>query len=155
MKKLVVAAAVLGLGISAAYAQSSKIGNIQINRPWAPAATKSSNSAVYMRLVDTGTAPDELVSASSPVAQKVELHVFGVENGIYGMHPVHAIEVTPGAATTILRPGGAHVMLEDLKQALKPGQSLRLSLTFKDAGTVQVEVPIEGSQQAATARASY
>ena len=49
---------------------------------------KLTNSAAYMRLTDQGTKADELISASTPVAQKVELHVFNVENGVYGMHPV-------------------------------------------------------------------
>lgn len=86
---------------------------------------------------------------------KVELHVFDVTNGVYGMHQVHAIAVSPGAAATILRPGSAHVMLEGLKQALKAGESFPLYLTFKNAGTIQVKVPVEGSQAEAAAQASY
>jgi periplasmic copper chaperone A len=151
LKRLSLATAILAFGIGVACAQSAKIGDIEIGHPWAPPANKLSNSAAYMRLVETGTVPDELVSASSPVATKVQLHVFDVENGVYGMHPVHGIEVTPGAATTILRPGGAHVMLEGLKQPLKAGESFPLYLTFKNAGKVQIEVPIEGSIAAAQA----
>ena len=79
----------------------------------------------------------------------MELHVFDVKNGGYGMHPVDAIEVSPGAASTVLRPGGAHVMLEGLEQPLKAGEHFPLSLTFKYAGKVQVEVLVE-SPQAAT-----
>ena len=148
MKPLVLATAVLALGIGAACAQNAKIGDIEISHPWAPAAQKLSNSAAYMRLVDTGTAPDESVSAASPVAHKVELHVFDVENGVFGMHPVHAIEVSPGAAATVLRPGSAHVMLEGLKQLLKAGESFPLSLTFKNAGKVQIDVSVESPRRA-------
>jgi periplasmic copper chaperone A len=155
MKRLALVTAVLALGIGGACAQSAKIGDIVINRPWAPPAAKLSNSAAYMRLVDIGTAPDELVSAASPVAHKAELHVFDVDNGIYGMHPVRAIEISPGAAATILGPGGAHVMLEGLKQPLKAGESFPLSLTFKNAGKVEVEVSVEGSREGTAAQASY
>ena len=155
MQRLALAtASVLALGVGVACAQNATIGDIQIGHAWAPAAKGSSNSAAYMRLVDTGTAADELISAASPVANAVELHVFDVANGVYGMHPVHAIEVSPGAAATILRPGSAHVMLEGLKQPLKAGQSFPLSLTFKNAGKVQVEVSVRGSRQG-TAQASY
>jgi periplasmic copper chaperone A len=147
MNRLILAAAVLALGIGTACAQSNKAGDVEISHPWAPAANKFSNSAAYMRLVDAGTAPDELISATSPVANKVELHVFDVANGVYGMHPVHAIEVSPGAAATILRPGSAHVMLEGLKQPLKAGERFPLSLTFKNAGKIQVEVPVEGPKE--------
>jgi len=147
MKHLALATAALAFAISGAWAQSTKIGNVAITHPWAPAAT--TNSAAYMRLVDTGRLPDQLVSASSPLADKVELHVFDVENGVYGMHPVHAIEVTPGAAATILRPGSAHVMLKGLKRPLKAGETFPMSLTFKNAGKVQIEVSVKGPQQVA------
>ena len=155
MNRLFLATAVLAFSIGGVCARSAKFGDIEIGHPWAPAASKLSNSAIYMRLVDTGTASDELVSASSPVADKVELHVFDVVDGVYGMHPVHAIEVTPGAAATILRPGSAHVMLEGLKQPLKAGESFPLTLTFKNAGKTQVEVLVEGSKEGAAAQASY
>jgi periplasmic copper chaperone A len=155
MKRLSLAIAVLAFAIGAARAQSTKIGDIEISHPWAPTANKPGNGAAYMRLVDVGTAPDELVSASSPVATKVRLHVFDVENGVYGMRAVHGIEVTPGAATTILRPGGAHVMLEGLKQPLKVGESFPLYLTFKNAGKVQIEVSVEGLEGIAAAQASH
>lgn len=148
MKRFALATVLLAFGIGAAYAQSAKVGDIEIHHPWAPMTTKLTNSAAYMRLVNNGAKPDELVSASSPVAHKVELHVFDVENGIYRMHPVEAIEVSPGTAATVLRPGGAHVMLEGLTQPLKSGETFPLSLTFKTAGKVQVEVLIEGAQGA-------
>ena len=148
MKCLALATTLVAFSISTAGAQNTKVGDIEINHAWAPATAKDTNSAAYMRLVDTGTKPDQLVSASSPVAHKVELHVFDVENGIYGMHPVNTIEVMPGAAATILRAGSAHVMLEGLKQALKAGESFPLSLTFKNAGKVQIEVSVEGPKGA-------
>lgn len=144
MTHLSLAVALLGLGISAAFAQQAKVGTIEVDNAWAPAANKTANDAAYMRLVGLGAKPDELVSATSPVAQKVELHVFDVRNGVFGMHPVDGIEVAPGAAATVLRPGGAHVMLEGLNRPLKAGESFPLSLTFKNAGQVQVEVSVRG-----------
>jgi periplasmic copper chaperone A len=140
---LAVAVAIIGGG-GVAFAQNNKVGDIEVAYPWAPATNGSqlTNSAAYMNLTDHGAAPDTLISASSPVAQNVQLHVFDVENGVYGMHRVNAIEVTPGAVATVLRPGGAHVMLEGLKQPLQAGETFPLSLTFKHAGEVRVEVRV-------------
>jgi periplasmic copper chaperone A len=148
MKRIAIATALVVLVVGAASAQTDKVGDIVVAHPWAPPMTgpKLTNSAAYMRLTDQGTKPDELISASTPVAQKVELHVFNVENGIYGMHPVHAIEVSPGAASTVLQPGGAHVMLDGLKQPLKAGETFPLSLTFKNAGQLRVAVRVESPQ---------
>ena len=101
-----------------------------------------------MSLTDRGTRPDQLVAASSPVAQKAELHFFDVENGVYSMHKVDAVAITPGAASTVLRPGGAHVMLKSLKQPLRAGMSIPLTLTFQNAGTLTIEVPVESPRPA-------
>jgi periplasmic copper chaperone A len=129
---------------SNALSQNNNIRDIEVAYPWAPATDGSqlTNSAAFMNLTDHGAAPDELISASSPVAQNVQLHVFDVENGVYGMHRVNAIEVAPGAVATVLRPGGAHVMLEGLKQPLQVGETFPLSLTFKHAGEIRVEVRV-------------
>jgi periplasmic copper chaperone A len=155
MKRLAIAAALLALGASVAWAQSDRIGSIAVSNLWAPAATGSTftNTAVYLSLTDTGTKSDELVGASSGVAQKTELHVFDVERGVYGMHTVDGIEVTPGGAATVLRPGGAHIMLESLKRPLRAGSTFPLTLIFQRAGKLQVEVRVE-SPSAAVAQAS-
>jgi periplasmic copper chaperone A len=149
MKRITIAAALVVLVSGAAFAQG-KVSDIHVDHVWAPAMTggKLTNSAAYMRLTDRGTEPDELISASSPVAGKVELHVFGVESGVYGMHRVDSIRVSPGAAATVLQPGGAHVMLEGLKRPLKAGETFPLSLTFKKAGEVNVEATVEDQQVA-------
>lgn len=143
----IVAAAAIAFTAGIAWAQNYRVGQIDVDNPWALATTDFdlTNGAAYMRLTDHGTQPDELVSAASPVARKVELHVFNVENGVYGMHPVSAIQVTPGTAPTVLEPGGAHVMLEGLKQPLRAGDSFPLVLSFKKAGKLRVDVRIESS----------
>ena len=155
IRTIAIAAAALALSAGAALAQNDKAGDIAIARPWAPATTggKLTNDAVYMTLNDQGTKPDELLAADSVVAQKVELHIFDVENGVYGMHRVNGIVITPGAAATVLRPGGAHVMLEGVKRPLRAGDTFPLTLTFKNAGQLRIEVPIE-SPNAAVAKAS-
>jgi periplasmic copper chaperone A len=149
MKTTAIASALV-LTAATAFAQTNTAGDIEVANPWATATTgtKLTNGAVYMSLTDRGTRSDELVAASSPVAQKAELHVFDVENGVYGMHKVDGIEVTPGAAATVLRPGGAHVMLEALTRPLRPGTTFPLTLTFQRAGTLTIEVPVESPQQA-------
>jgi periplasmic copper chaperone A len=148
MKSIALATALLVIGVGTASAQTVKTGNIEVTHPWAPATTESelANSAAYMTLTDQGASPDDLISASSPVAKKVELHVFDVENGVYGMHRVDAIRVSPGAAVTVLRPGGAHVMLEGLKKPLKVGESFPLSLSFKNAGELHLQVEVKSPQ---------
>jgi periplasmic copper chaperone A len=150
MKTIAIAAALASIA-GTGFAQTHS--TIEVASPWAAATadTTLTNSAVYMSLTDRGTRSDELVAASSPVAQKVELHVFDVENGVYGMHKVEAIAIAPGAASTVLRPGGAHVMLESLKRPLRAGTTIPLTLTFQNAGTLTIAVPVESREPAVIA----
>jgi periplasmic copper chaperone A len=140
-------AGAIALTAGGAWAQNYRVGQIEVGNPWALATSgyDLTNGAAYMVLSDRGTQPDQLVSATTPVARKMELHVFNVENGVYGMHPISAFQVTPGTAPTVLEPGGAHVMLEGLTQPLKAGDSFPLVLSFKKAGKLRVDVRIEGS----------
>jgi copper(I)-binding protein len=59
------------------------------------------------------------------------------------MRPVEAVEVTPGEST-VLKPGGLHVMLMGLKAPLKKGKIFTLTLTFEKAGSVDVAVEVQG-----------
>ena len=154
MKSPVIAAALVFAGVGAALAQTDRIGDIEVAKPWVPASGSTlTNSAVYLSLTDLGAKSDELIGAMSPVAQKVELHVFSIENGVYGMHKVDGIDITPGSAATVLRPGGAHVMLKSLKRPLRAGTTFPMTLIFQRAGQLQIEVPVE-SPQAAVANAT-
>lgn len=130
------------------HAHEYKVGDLEIERPWArPSAAK--NGAAYMSIVAKGKSDDRLTSAASPVAEKVELHTRVMEGDIMRMRPVDAIDVKPGQPAE-LKPGGLHVMLIGLKQPLQDGKSFPLTLTFQKAGTVTVEVSVSKQGAAPT-----
>ena len=128
----------------AAYAADYKVGTIAIDHPWArPTVEGTKTGAAYLLLANKGTAPDKLVSASSPVAGKTQIHQTTDEGGVMKMHEVAGgIELVPGA-TVALKPGGYHIMLLDLKQTLNEGRHIPLTLTFAKAGSIDVEVDVE------------
>ncbi len=128
----------------AAYAADYKAGTIAIDHPWArPTAEGTKTGAAYLLLTNKGTARDKLVSASSAVAGKVQIHQTTDEGGIMKMHEVAGgIELAPGA-TVAFKPGGYHIMLLDLKETLDEGGHIPLTLTFAKAGSIDVEVDVE------------
>ena len=128
----------------AACATDYKLGTIAIDHPWArPTAEGTQTGAAYLFLTNKGTAPDKLVSTSSPVAGKTQIHQTTDEGGVMKMHEVAGgIELAPGA-TVALKPGGYHIMLIDLKQKLDEGRHIPLTLTFANAGSIDVEVDVE------------
>lgn len=96
---------------------------------------------VFMTLRNTGTAPDRLVSAASPLPRMVEIHTTVRDGEVMRMRPVDAVEVPPGGSVT-LAPGGLHIMLMGLSQPMPAGSTVPVTLTFEHAGAVPVQVPV-------------
>lgn len=128
---------------SAAGAEDFKIGSLTIDQPWARASVTETGAA-YMTITNNGTTPDELVSAAAPVAGKVELHTHIAEGDVMRMRPVGEIDIGAGQSA-MLKPGGLHIMLMGLKTPLKEGETFPLTLTFKKAGEVTVDVPVQAA----------
>ncbi len=96
-----------------------------------------------------------LVSAASPVAGVVEIHEMKLEGSVMRMGAIKRLALPAGKAVD-LKPGGYHVMLMELKQPLKEGETVPVTLTFEDkAGrtqTVEVKAPVRALAAPAPAR---
>ena len=131
------------LGIAfPALANDYMHGDMHIVRPWSrPLPAVSSNGAAYVTLMNMGDAPDTLVSASTPAAERAELHTHIMEGGMMKMRHVGAIEI-PAGGTIALEPGGLHIMLFGLTEPFVEGKTYPLKLRFERAGEVEVTVTI-------------
>jgi periplasmic copper chaperone A len=126
--------------ISAVYAQASS--PIEISHAWARAtAASAANGAVYLKVMNRGTADDRLTGASTTVAAKAELHITLNDNGVMKMRPITDVPVKAGGSAEF-KPDGMHIMLLGLKHPLKAGDHFPLTLTFEKAGTVQTRVTV-------------
>ena len=124
--------------------EETKVGDLTIRDGWVRASIgQAPNSAAYMMLMTEGDTADKLIAGSSPVAEKVELHNHILEDGVAKMRQVKVIDVAPGDMT-VLEPGGLHVMLMGLKDKLEDGAEVPLTLTFENAGDVELILPIRG-----------
>ncbi|MBV9426761.1 MAG: copper chaperone PCu(A)C [Bradyrhizobiaceae bacterium] len=142
--KAPILAVALMLVAGPSVAETYKAGAIQIEQPWARATPKGATlGAGYMKITNTGTEPDRLVGGSVPFAQRVEVHSMTMEQGVMKMREVKdGLEIKPGE-TVELKPGGYHVMFVGLKEPLKPGEDLTVTLNFAKGGTVEVKYPVE------------
>ena len=123
------------------HAMASKAGDIAVEQPFAR-ATPAKVGGVFLTLKNGAGTADKLVKAASPVAESVELHTHIKDGDAMRMRAVENIPV-PAHGQTALEPGGYHIMLIGLKQALKEGASFPLTLTFEKAGSVTVTVPVQ------------
>jgi len=117
-------------------------GSMRIEQPWSrPTVAAVPVGVVYVHLTNTGTRTDRLLSASSTVAERVELHTSFMDGNLMRMRQLAAVDIAP-ASTAHLEPGGMHIMLMGLKAPLTQGQTFALTLVFEQAGAVTVQVPV-------------
>jgi hypothetical protein len=100
-----------------------------------------SSSAAYFVLRSRSDTPDRLLAAGSAVASAVETHESREEGGVMRMRAVEGIDV-PAGGRVELRPGGLHLMLVGLNRSLAEGDSVELTLRFREAGEVTVRLPV-------------
>ena len=138
-KRFVVGALVCALWSVPAWAQ------VKIDEPWARATVPGQKATgVFMKL--TATQASQLVGVSSPVAGVAEVHEMKMDGNVMKMSAVPAIDL-PAGKSVALQPGGYHVMLMDLTQTLKEGDTVPVTLTFEDKTgkkqTVEVKAPVK------------
>ena len=135
--------AAFALAVTAASAGDYKAGSLDISDPWSRVTTKGSSvDAGYMKIKNSGSTPDRLISGSSDVASKFEVHEMKMESGVAKMRPVKGgLEIKPGE-TVELKPGSFHVMFVGLKKPLTAGEHIKATLVLEKAGTVNVEYDV-------------
>ena len=82
-----------------------------------------------------------LVAVSSPVAGVAEIHQMSMSGNVMNMQAIAGLDL-PGGKTIRLEPGGYHVMLMDLKEQMKDGEVVPLTLVVegKDGKRETIEV---------------
>jgi uncharacterized protein YcnI len=120
-----------------------KIGALVIEAPWSRATPGGAKVAAgYMRIVNTGAEPDRLVGGTLAQAGRFEVHEMSMAGDVARMRPLEkGLEIAPGAAVE-LKPGGFHIMFMDLKEPLAEGRTLKGTLVFEKAGTVEVDYAV-------------
>jgi hypothetical protein len=132
------AAAACLVFVSAALAQTAQL---EVSNAWARATPAKAENGVAYLTIRTSTA-DRLLSVSTPVAKKAELHTMEMAGTVMKMRPLAGLDIPAGQSVT-LKPGGEHIMLMGLNGPLREGQSFPLTLTFEKAGAREVTVAVE------------
>jgi copper(I)-binding protein len=133
---------------SAAWAQAPAV---EIGQAWARATVAGqSATGVFARMIAREAL--RLTGGSSPAAAVVEIHEMRMDGHVMRMRALEAGLPLPAGRAVELKPGGYHVMLMGLKQALPEGSTVPLTLTFTDlqgrVGELTLQVPVRALQSA-------
>jgi copper(I)-binding protein len=141
VSKLIVATATLLLASSAA-------AQVTVTDPWVRGTVAGQKATgAFMQLKSAGDA--SLVDAASPVAKIVEIHEMKMDGGVMKMNAIEKLPLPAGKAVD-LKPGGYHVMLMDLKQTLKEGETVPVTLTIVDAAGKKQTIEVKATVKALT-----
>lgn len=138
MKKLLIT------GLLAITAQAWAQTAVKVEDAWVRGTVASQKATgAFMRLTPAANA--RLVAVQSPVAGVAEIHEMAMENDVMKMRQIPGLDLAAGR-TMELKPGGFHVMLMDLKQPLKGGEQVSITLVFEDDAkkrfTQEIKAPV-------------
>jgi periplasmic copper chaperone A len=116
-----------------------------VKDPWVRGTVaQQTATGAFMRIISAQGG--RLVAASSPVAGIVEIHEMAMSGDVMKMHAIAGLDL-PAGKTVELKPGGYHVMMMDLKQQIKEGEVVPLTLVVegKDGKreTIEVKAPVK------------
>ena len=134
----------LALAALALALNAPVVAQTTVKDPWIR-GTVAQQKATGLFAQITSASGGKLVAGSSPVAGGVEIHEMVMEGNVMKMRAIPGVDLPAGTAVD-LKPGGYHVMLMDLKQQLKPGDQVPVTLVIEGAGgkreTIELKAPV-------------
>ncbi|GHH69687.1 hypothetical protein GCM10017673_20520 [Streptosporangium violaceochromogenes] len=109
---------------------------LTITDPWVK-TTRKGMTAAFGTLVNNTDVAMTVVSGSTPLSPKVELHEVVDSGGKMIMRPKEGGFVVPARGTHPLQPGGDHIMLMGVTKEVKPGAQVAFTLTLQGGESLE------------------
>jgi copper(I)-binding protein len=124
-------------------AATFKLGDLTVTSPWTRATPGGAKIAGgYLKITNNGATSDRFVRAKSEEADHLEIHEMSMSDGVMKMRPLpNGLEIKPGE-TVELKSGGYHLMFVDIKLPFKQGDTIKATLQFEKAGSLDVKFSV-------------
>lgn len=133
------------MNATAFAASSSKIviDNFVIEAPWSRQTPKSAKIAGgYMHLINLSDKDEVLLGGESPICGHIEIHKMEIVNDVMKMRKMENGLLIPSKQDVFLKPGSYHIMFMDLNKPLVKGESIPVTLNFKNRGKVSLSFKV-------------
>ncbi|WCM18819.1 copper chaperone PCu(A)C [Paraburkholderia bryophila] len=144
-----VAALTLALSLGFAFApvaQAAGAKAISVKDAWVRWLPNNLPAAGYATLVNASDKPVDLVDISSADYGDAMLHQTVSNGSSQKMVMVDKLTV-PAHGQVAISPGGYHVMLENAKHKVAPGDTVHLTLKFSDGETLDTPFVVKSPAQ--------
>ena len=129
-----------------AFAAGSAADNVSINDPYVRLMPPGQNvTGAFVVFKNSDNKDHKVVKADNPLSKATELHTHVNEDGMMKMRQVKEIDIRARGEAT-LKPGSLHIMLLDLKQSLKEGDIVPITVTFEDGSSKKFDAPVRKIQ---------
>lgn len=136
-------AASLALSALVFLASAASAADIEISHPWARTSPPGAPSAGFMLVQNKGAADDLLLSVSGGFAKRLELHLSHKVDGVMKMTEQKEGIVIPAGGEVLFKPGSYHLMFMGLEKPFVAGETYQVTLTFRDAGVIELNLPVK------------
>lgn len=121
------------------------LGKVEVSAPWAAVTPSGAKvGAGYLTIYNGAGEADKLLAASSPRAQKVEVHEMKMDGAMMSMRPVDALDI-PAGTSVKFAPGGYHLMFLDIDAPFADGQTIPVTLNFEKAGNIDAALVVSAN----------
>lgn len=122
-------------GTPAAHA-ATHAATIAVEDAWIKVAAAGGTTAAFGTIRNDTDKQIVVVSAATTAAMKVELHEVADVNGTMTMRAKQGGFVVAPDSAHELKPGGDHIMMMKTHMAIRPGDTVPITLTLSDGHTV-------------------
>lgn len=128
-------------------AHEYRAGDIEVVHPFAPPTPPGAPMAAgYLEIINHGKQDERLLGGKVTFAHELQLHETTVEGDVSRMRQITDGLVIPAGSTVKFQPMGKHLMFTDLAEPLVDGDRKTATLSFENAGELEVEFAIEHAE---------
>jgi hypothetical protein len=125
-------------------ADTIAVGDLHLfNRRALETPPNARNAGGFLSIYNYASDANRLISASSPVAERVELHTMTMDNDVMRMRELEDGIELPGETQVDLEPGGLHVMFINLSGPFVEGDQVPVTLVFEGGEEKEITLPVE------------
>lgn len=119
-------------------AHAGAAAHVHASQAWIRVLPGDLPAGAYVTLENDGDQPVALNGATSTDYASVMLHHSSTEGGMSRMAMVDSLTI-PAHGKAVLAPAGYHLMLMQATAPVKPGDTVRLTLTFTDGSSLPTD----------------
>ena len=126
------------------FAHDYYLGKLTIDHPYINKPMPGMNNAAgYMVIKNKGTKSDTLLKVETLFSNNVEFHKMSMKNDIMKMTKIDSGLKVPGGKELVLKPGGYHIMFNNLLKSLEVGKTEKAILYFEKTGKIIIKFEIQ------------